>query len=87
MPASYNHCWSIFKAWKDWKAAGLNLADSDICSEDELLRIAHGLGVPAAQLRRVGRESPDPSSLSAAGAFAPDDSPTWLHVRELISCK
>jgi hypothetical protein len=77
MPASYNHCWSIFKAWKDWKAAGLNLADSDVCSEDELLRIAHGLGVPAAQLRWVPRHSPDPISLlerrMEALSLNPDD--------------
>jgi hypothetical protein len=62
MPASYNHR-SIFKAWKDWKAARLNRADSDVCSEDELLRIAHCLGVPAAQLRWVSSYSPDPISL------------------------
>ena len=60
MPAPYKHNWSIFK---DWKAVGLNLADSDVCSEDELLRIAHDLGVPAAQLRWVSRYSPDPISL------------------------
>ena len=60
MPASYNHHWSIFKARKDWKAAWLSLADPDVCSEDELLRIAHDLGVPAAQLRWVSSYSPDP---------------------------
>ena len=63
MPASCNHHWSIFKAWKDWKAAWLSLADSDVCSEEELLRIAHDLGVPAAQLRWVSSYSPDPISL------------------------
>jgi hypothetical protein len=63
MPASCSHHWSIFKAWKDWKAAWLSLADSDVCSEEELLRIAHGLGVPAAQLRWVSSYSPDPISL------------------------
>jgi hypothetical protein len=63
MPASCNHPWSIFKAWKVWKAAWLSLADSDVCSEEELLRIAHGLGVPAAQLRWVSSYSPDPISL------------------------
>jgi hypothetical protein len=63
MPASYNRHWSIFRDWKDWKAAGLNLAVSDVCSEDELLRIAHDLGIPAAQLRWVSRYSPDPISL------------------------
>src|SRR3984893_1669205 len=63
MPASYNHHWSIFKAWKDWKAACLGLAGSDVCSEDELLRRARALGIPAAQLRWVSRFSPDPISL------------------------
>jgi hypothetical protein len=63
MPASYNHHWSIFKAWKDWKAVWLSLADPDVCSEDELLRIAHDLGVPAAQLRWVSSYSPDPIDL------------------------
>jgi hypothetical protein len=63
MPASYYHHWSIFKAWKDWKAARLNRADSDVCSEDELLRIARGLGVPAAQLRWVSSHSADPIGL------------------------
>jgi uncharacterized protein DUF6455 len=66
MPASYNHHWSIFnawKAWKVWKAACSSLADSDVCSEDELKRIAHDLGIPAAQLRWVSNYSPDPISL------------------------
>jgi hypothetical protein len=63
MPASYTHHWSIFKAWNDWKATCLSLADSDVCSEDELLRRAHDLGVPAAQLRWVSSYSPDPISL------------------------
>src|ERR1700682_3658556 len=63
MPASYNHHWSISKAWKDWKAACLSPADSDFCSEDELLRRACALGIPAAQLRWVSRFSPDPISL------------------------
>lgn len=63
MPASYNHHWSISKAWKDWKAACLSLAGSDVCSEDELLRRARALGIPAAQLRWVSPFSPDPISL------------------------
>ncbi len=63
MPASYNHPWSILKAWKAWKAACLSLAGSDVCSEDELLRRARALGIPAAQLRWVSRFSPDPISL------------------------
>ena len=63
MPASYNHYWSIFKAWKDWKVACLNLAGSDVCSEDDLLRRARAMGIPAAQLRWVSRFSPDPISL------------------------
>ena len=41
----------------------LSLADPDVCSEDELLRIAHDLGVPAAQLRWVSSYSPDPIGL------------------------
>jgi hypothetical protein len=63
MPASYNDRWSIFKAWKSWKAARLHRADSDVCSEGALLRMAHGLGVPAAQIRWVSSYSPDPISL------------------------
>lgn len=63
MPASYNHHWSIFKAWKDWKAACLSLAGSDVCSEDELLCRARALGIPASQLRWVSHFSPDPISL------------------------
>jgi hypothetical protein len=63
MPASYNHHWSIFKAWKDWKAACLGFADSDVCSEYELKRRAHYLGIPVAQLRWVSSYSPDPISL------------------------
>ena len=63
MPASYNHHWSIFKAWKDWKAACLSFADSDLCSEYELKRRAHYLGIPVAQLRWVLSYSPDPISL------------------------
>ena len=63
MPASNNHHWSIFKAWKDWKPACFSLADSDVCSEDELQRRAHYLGVPITQLRWVSSYSPDPISL------------------------
>ena len=63
MPASYNHHWSIFKAWKDWKVACLGFADSDACSEYELTRRAHYLGIPVAQLRWVLSYSPDPISL------------------------
>ena len=62
MPASYNHHWSIFKAWKDWRAACLG-SDSDICSEHELKRRAHYLGIPVAQLRWVSSYCPDPISL------------------------
>src|ERR1700694_5344436 len=63
MPASYNHRWSIFKAWKDRKVACLSFADSDVCSEHELRRRAHYLGIPVAQLRWVSSFSPDPISL------------------------
>lgn len=63
MPASYNHHWSIFKAWKDWKVGCLGFADSDACSEYELKRRAHYLGIPVAQLRWVLSYSPDPISL------------------------
>ncbi len=63
MPASYTHHWSIFKAWKDCKAACLSFADSDVCSEDELKRRARYLGIPVAQLRWVSSYRPDPISL------------------------
>ena len=63
MPASYNHYWSLFKAWKDWKVACLSFADSDVCSEYELKRRARYLGIPVAQLRWVSSYRPDPISL------------------------
>jgi hypothetical protein len=63
MPTSYNHHWSIFKAWRDLKEARLSFADSDVCSEYELKRRAHYLGIPAAQLRWVSSYRPDPISL------------------------
>jgi hypothetical protein len=77
MPASYNHQWSIFKAWKDWKVACLSSADSDVCSVYELKRRAHYLGIPVAQLRWVSSYSPDPISLlerrMEALSLNPDD--------------
>ena len=63
MPASYNHYWSLFKAWKDWKVACLSFADSDVCSEYELKRRARYLGIPVAQLRWVSSFRPDPIGL------------------------
>ena len=63
MPAPYNHHWSVFKAWKDWKVACLSFVDSDVCSEYELKRRAHYLGIPVTQLRWVSSYSPDPISL------------------------
>jgi hypothetical protein len=63
MPASCKHHLSIFYAWKDWKAACLSFADSDVCSEDELKRRARYLGIPVAQLRWVSSYRPDPISL------------------------
>ena len=63
MPATHNHLWSILKAWKDRKVASLSLADSDVCSGEELKRRARALGIPAAQLRWVPSHSPDPISL------------------------
>jgi hypothetical protein len=63
MPASYNHYWSIFKSWKDRKGACLDFADFDVCSEHELKRRAHYLGIPVARLRWVSSFSPDPISL------------------------
>jgi hypothetical protein len=63
MPASYEHHWSIFKAWKDWKATWSSFADSDVCSEYELKRRANYLGIPPAQLRWVSSYGPDPISL------------------------
>ena len=63
MAASHNHHWSIFKAWKDWKAACLSSADLDVCSENELKRRARYLGIPVAQLRWVSSYRPDPISL------------------------
>jgi hypothetical protein len=63
MPASYNHHWSIFKAWKDWKVACLSFANSDVCSDYELKRRAHYLGIPIAQLRWVSSYRLDPISL------------------------
>jgi hypothetical protein len=53
----------IFKAWKDWKAARFNFADSDVCSEYELMRRAHYLGIPVTQLHWVSSYGPDPISL------------------------
>ena len=77
MPASYNHPWSIFKAWKDWKAACLSFTDSDVCSEYELKRRALYLGIPPAQLRWVSSYGPDPISLlerrMQALSLSPDD--------------
>jgi hypothetical protein len=63
MPASHNHRWSIFKAWKDWKAVHSSFADCDVCSESELKRRADYLGIPVAQLRWVSSHRPDPISL------------------------
>src|ERR1700675_2944158 len=63
MPASYNCHWSIFKAWRHWKVTRLSFGDSDVCSEYELKRRAHYLGIPVAQLRWVSSYSPDPISL------------------------
>jgi hypothetical protein len=63
MPASYNHHWSIFKAWKDRKVACSSFADSDVCSQYELKRRADYLGIPVAQLRWVSSYRPDPISL------------------------
>ena len=63
MPASYDHHWSIFKAWKVWKASCLSFVDSDVCSEYELKRRADYLGIPVAQLRWVSSYGPDPISL------------------------
>jgi len=63
MPASYNHYWSIFKSWKNRKGACLGFADFDVCSEYELKRRAHYLGIPVSQLRWVSSFSPDPISL------------------------
>ena len=74
MPASHGHQWSIFKAWK---AICSSLADFDVCSEDELKRRAHYLGIPPAQLRWVSNHSPDPISLlerrMEALSLDPDD--------------
>jgi hypothetical protein len=63
MPATCKHLWSILKAWKDRKVASLSLADSDVCSEEELQCRAIALGIPAAQLRWVSNYGPDPISL------------------------
>lgn len=63
MPTSYDHHWPLFKAWKDWKAACLGFADSDVCSGHELNRRAIYLGIPVAQLRWVSSYRPDPVSL------------------------
>jgi hypothetical protein len=63
MPASYNHPWWMFKAWKGWKGVCSSFADSDVCSEHELKRRADYLGIPAAQLRWVSSCGPDPISL------------------------
>jgi hypothetical protein len=76
MPASYSP-WSILKAWKDWKIAHLSFGDSDVCSEYELKRRAHYLGILAAQLRWVSSYGPDPISLlerrMEALSLNPDD--------------
>ena len=63
MPTLHKHQWSIFKAWKDLKWPCLSFADSDVCSEYELKRRAHYLGIPVAQLRWVSSHRPDPISL------------------------
>ena len=63
MPASYNHHWSIFNAWKGWKVACSSFADSDVCSEHEMKRKAQCLGIPFAQLRWVSSYGPDPIGL------------------------
>ena len=92
MPASYNHHWSIFKAWKEWKAAYLNFADSDVCSEYELKRRAYHLGIPLAQLRWVSSYRPDPITLlerrMGAISLNPDEVAHLepLVVRELRHC-
>ena len=67
MPASRNHRWSFFKAWRDWKIVCSSFVDSDVCSEHELKRRADYLGIPVAQLRWVSSYDPTQSaSWSAA---------------------
>jgi hypothetical protein len=63
MPASRNHRWSFFKAWRDWKIVCSSFVDSDVCSEHELKRRADYLGIPVAQLRWVSSYRPDSISL------------------------
>ena len=64
MQTSHNHHhWSILQALKDWKVARFSSPESDVCSEDELRRIANELGIPVAQLRWVSSYSPEPISL------------------------
>ena len=62
MPASHDRLRAIFKGWTDWRVTS-GLADSDGCSEHELLRRARYLGIPAAQLRWVSSDAPDPVGL------------------------
>ena len=84
MPASYNHHWSIFKAWRDWKVVCLSFADSDVCSEYELKRRAHYLGIPVAQLRWVSSHGPDPISLLERRMEAVSLNPTEIaHIEPL----
>ena len=49
--------------WRNWSGANSRLPELMCCGEDELERMAHDLGMPVSQFRRIAGYGPDAAAL------------------------
>jgi hypothetical protein len=51
--------------WQNWRGANSSLSELICCGKDEAERMAHDLGLPVSELRRLAEHGPEAADLLA----------------------
>jgi len=53
----------IRQSWRKWRGANTRLSDLVCCGEYEVERMAHDLGMPVSELRKIAKHGPEAADL------------------------
>jgi len=49
----------IRRSWRNWRGANARFSDFVCCGQDEVERMAHDLGMPVSELRKIAKHGPE----------------------------